>query len=42
MNMLSGLETHPKAFWGVFTGLAGAMVALFMAAIWYGVKSKVL
>lgn len=42
MNMLSGLETHPKAFWGVFTGLAGAMVALFMAAIWYGVKGKVL
>jgi hypothetical protein len=42
MNLLSGLEAHPRAFWRVLTGLAGGMVALFGAAGWWGNRAKVL
>ena len=40
MNLLSGYENHPHAFYQVTLAMTMAMVGMFGAAMWYGVRAK--
>ena len=41
MNLLSGWEAHPSAFYLVTVVGGGIMIAVLALAFWYGIRSHI-